>query len=294
MKQYIRPEVAAKLKGLDLRARLVVEGFLSGLHRSPFYGFSVEFADHRPYVPGDEIKRIDWRIYGRTNRYYIKEYEEETNLKAYILLDKSGSMGYQTGRVSKYEYGQTLAASLAYLLLKQRDSVGLVTFDERLVQYIPPSSRKGQIQILLSSLDRFPPGGETDLSTTFLQMAERLKRRGLVIVISDLLDEPNRIIRALKSFRYRKHEMLVFHILDPQEMEFSFRGPARFVDMETKAEVVLDPAVLRATYRKRIGRFIQRYQRELRASYIDYELLLTDVPYDRALLSYLAKRERLP
>jgi len=294
MKQYILPEVVTKLKGLDLKARLVVEGFLSGLHRSPFYGFSVEFADHRPYVPGDEIKRIDWQIYGRTNRYYIKEFEEETNLKAYILLDKSGSMSYQTGRVSKYQYGQTLAACLAYLLLKQRDSVGLVTFDERLVEYIPPSSKKGHIQILLSLIDRAQPGGETDLSATFFQVAERLKRRGLVIVISDLLDEPSRIIRALKSFRYRKHEILVFHILDPQEWEFSFPGPARFVDLETKAEVVLDPAALRATYRKRIRQFVEMYQRELRASRIDYELLFTNIPYDRALLSYLAKRERLP
>lgn len=292
--KLLRPEVLNKLKGLDLKARLVVEGFMSGLHRSPFHGFSVEFADYRPYVPGDETKRIDWRIWGRTNRYYVKEFEEETNLKAYILLDTSGSMRFQTDRVSKHEYGQVLAASFAYLLLKQRDSVGLITFAERLIEYIPPSSKKGHIQILLKAIDQARPGGETDLAATFFQMAERMKRRGLIIVISDLLDEPSRVVRALKSFRYRKHEMLVFHVLDRQEWDFGFAGPARFVDLETAREITLDPRGLRATYRRKMDSFVKAYRRDLRASRIDYELLFTDVPYERALLSFLAKREHLP
>ncbi len=293
MKQYLRPEVLSGLKGLDLKARLVVEGFLAGLHRSPYYGFSVEFADYRPYVPGDEIRRIDWKTYGRSDRYYIKEFEEETNLKAYILLDKSGSMAYQSAKISKYEYSQYLAASLAFLLLKQRDSVGLITFDKKLVEYIPPSSKKGHLQILLNCIDRSQPGGETDLAETFLQLAERIKRRGLAIIISDLLDDPARIIRALRSFRYRKHEVLVFHILDPQEWEFSFKSPARFVDLETGEEKPLDPRALSQGYREKIRSFAKTYQNSLRESNIDYELLFTNIPFDRALLSYLAKRERL-
>ncbi len=294
MKQYLIPEVLAKLKGLDLKARLVVEGFLAGLHRSPYYGFSVEFADYRPYVPGDEIRRIDWKTYGRTDRYYIKEFEEETNVKAYILLDKSGSMSYKTGTLSKYEYSQILAASLAFLLIKQRDSVGLITFDRKLVEYVPPSAKKSHLQILLGCIDRSQPGGETDLATTFFQMSERIKRRGLIVVISDLLDDPLKIIKALKSFRYRKHEILVFHVLDPQEWRFSFNTAARFVDLETKEEVPLDPVALQESYRKRIKEFVKTYQRGLLESYIDYELLFTDVPFDRALLSYLAKREKMP
>lgn len=293
MNRYLRPKVLAKLKGLDLKARLVVEGFLSGLHRSPYYGFSVEFADYRPYVPGDEPRRIDWKTFGRTDRYYIKEFEEETNLKAYLLLDKSGSMSYQSGKMSKYEYGQYLAASLAFLLLKQRDSVGLITFDRKLVEYIPPSSRRSHLQVLLNCIDHSKPGGETDLASTFFQMAERIKRRGLIVVISDLLDEPSKIIRALRSFRYRKHEILVFQILDPREQDFSFKTSARFIDLETKEEVPVDPLALREGYRKKIMKLIQTYRNELRASYIDYELLVTNNPFDRALFAYLAKRERL-
>ncbi|MEO0225400.1 MAG: DUF58 domain-containing protein [candidate division WOR-3 bacterium] len=293
MKQYLIPEVLSKIKGLDLKARLVVEGFLSGLHRSPYYGFSVEFADYRPYTPGDEIRRIDWKTYGRTDRYYIKEFEEETNLRAYILLDKSGSMSYRTGAISKYEYGQTLAASLAFLLIRQRDSVGLITFDEKLVEFVPPSARRSHIQTLLGCIDRSLPGGETDLGKTFFQLAERIKRRGLVIVISDLFDEPARIIRGLKSFRYRKHEIIVFQILDPQEWEFAFKNPARFVDLETRQELPIDPVALKESYKKRIREFVQTYEHSLREARIDYELIFTNIPFDRALLKFLARREKM-
>lgn len=292
-KRYLVPEVLSRLKGMELKARLVVEGFLIGLHKSPYRGFSVEFAEHRPYMPGDEIRRIDWKIYGKTDRFYVKEYEEETNLKAYIILDASASMAYRSDKINKLEYGCYLAASLAYLLLKQKDSVGLCIFDTKVRRYIPPRSAGSHIHNVLKELDRIEPGGETDLSSTFHQLAEKIKRRGLIIVISDLMDDPEKVVRGLRHFRHKKHEVLVFHILDPWELDFPYQEPAMFRDMESDEKLVVEPESLRNEYKRRIQLFLDYYKSQCRDSLIDYVSLNTSTTFDRVLFSYLTKRKRL-
>jgi len=292
-KKYLDPEVLARLSRLDLKARLVVEGFLSGLHTSPYKGFSQEFADYRQYIPGDEPKRIDWKAYARTDRFYIKEYQEETNLRAYLLLDKSGSMGYGE-RISKLEYAKYLAASLAYLLLKQKDSVGIITFDTTIRQFIPPSSRKANFTRILEVIENTTPKGETSLANVLFQMAQKVKRRGLIILFSDLLDEPEQVVKSLSSFRYRKHEMLVFQVLDEQELKFSFTQPAIFYDLERGDELIIQPKAIQQSYQKRFSQILATYHHKLLESYIDYEVMYTDTPYDKALFSYLQKRSRLP
>ncbi len=292
-RKYLVPEVLSRLKGMELKARLVVEGFLIGLHKSPYRGFSVEFAQHRPYMPGDEIRRIDWKIYGKTDRFYIKEYEEETNLKAYLILDASASMAYRSSTIDKLEYGSYLAASLAYLLLKQKDSVGLCVFDTQIRKYLPPRSASNHIHNVLKELAAIRPGGETNLSSTFHQLAEKIKRRGLIIVISDLLDNPEKVLRGLRHFRHKKHEVLVFHILDPWEVDFPYQEPALFRDMESDEKVVIEPESLRREYKKRLEFFLNYYKSQCRDSLIDYVTLNTSTSFDRALFSYLTKRKKL-
>jgi uncharacterized protein (DUF58 family) len=291
--KYLLPEVLSKLKRIDLKARLVVEGFLSGLHRSPFKGFSQEFAEYRSYLPGDEIKRIDWKVYAKTDRFFIKEYEEETNLKAYILIDASGSMKYSSDKISKLEYASYLAASLAYLLIKQRDSVGMVVFTSKLNDYIPPRSTPAHLPVLLQAIDRIQAGGDTDLALTFHQLAEKIKRRGLVIVISDLFDDKEKVISALRHFRHKKHEVLVFHILDKNELSFSFSQPLILKDLETAKEMTLDPRVIRKEYQRTLDDFFSEFKRRCREFLIDYHQITTDTPLDRALFDYLEKRSRL-
>jgi uncharacterized protein (DUF58 family) len=277
---------------LDIKARLVVEGFLSGLHASPFKGFSQEFADHRQYMPGDELKSIDWKVYGRSDRFYIKEYQEETNLRAYILLDKSGSMGY--GRsISKLEYAKYLSASLAYMLFKQKDNVGIATFDTRIREIIPPSSRRTNFMMILKAIADANPGGETNMNGVLYQLARRIKRRGLVILLSDLLDEPGDLVKALRSFRHRKHEILVFQILDSDELDFPFSESAIFADLEDGSEQVISPQLIRERYRIRFREFIDYYHRRLLESHIDHSVLRTNTAYDKALFAYLQKRSRL-
>ena len=243
---YLNPEVLARLSRLDLKARLIVEGFMSGLHTSPYKGFSQEFADYRPYIAGDEIKRIDWKVYGRRDRFYIKEYREETSLRAYILFDKSGSMAYGK-KIPKLEYAKYLGASLAYLLYRQKDSVGIATFDNKLDQIISPSSKRANFLQILKVIDQAQASGETSLNKVLYELAQRIKRRGLIIILSDLLDDPIDIVKALRSFRSRKHEILVFQILDPDEINFSFKEPARFYDLENNSELIIQPALLRAS-----------------------------------------------
>lgn len=291
--RLLLPEVLTKLKRIDLKARLVVEGFLTGLHRSPFKGFSCEFAEYRTYMPGDEPKRIDWKIYAKTDRFYVREYQEETNLKAYILLDASNSMSYTSDKVTKIEYGSCLAASLAYLLIKQRDSVGLLTFTTKINDYIPPRSTPTHLSVLFGAIDKIKTGGETDLANCFHQLAERIKRRGLVIIISDLFDDKERIITALRHFRHKKHEVLVFHILDKNEINFAFNQPLILKDLETAKEISLDPRVIRKHYQKSIADYFSDFKRRCRMHLIDYHLITTDMPLDFALLSYLQKRKRL-
>ena len=292
-RKVLSPEVVSRLGRLDLVARLVVEGFITGLHRSPYHGFSVEFAEHRPYMPGDPVKDIDWKAYGKSDRLYVKEYEEETNLKAYLLLDQSGSMGFSSDGVSKLEYGCYLAAALCYLLLRQRDAVGLITFDRRIRRYLPPRSVQSYLHVVLSALARAESGSETDLSVVLHEMAERIERRGLIVVLSDLLDDPERVLSGLKHFRHRKHEVLVFHILDPRERDFAFGRRAKFVDLETGEDVETEPWHIQRAYRERIDGLIRRYRRGCREDFIDYVGIDTSQAFDAALFGYLAKRKRL-
>jgi uncharacterized protein (DUF58 family) len=291
--QYLKPEVVARLRGIDLKARLVVEGFLAGLHRSPYKGFSVEFTEHRPYMPGDEPKRIDWKVYAKTDRFVIREYEEETNLRAYLVLDASGSMSYSTGKVSKLEYAGYLAASLAYLLLHQKDSAGLITFSDKVDTYIPPRSTPAHLNVLLRRLSNLKPGGDTNIASTLHQLAEQVKRRGLVVVMSDLWDDPAAVLTALRHFRHRKHEVLVFHILDPNERELAFKNPVVLKDLETGAEMTVDPRVVRDQYQKEFDKFFARFEQGCREAAIDYHRITTDTPFDRALFSFLERRARM-
>jgi uncharacterized protein (DUF58 family) len=292
-RRFLKPEVVSKLSGIEIKARLVVEGFIAGLHKSPYHGFSVEFAEHRQYMPGDPIRNIDWKVYAKSDRYFVKEFEEETNLKAYILLDTSGSMAYKSADIPKLEYSCYLSASLAYLMLKQRDSVGLVVFDQHIRKYIPPKSTMTHLHNLLKELDKLEASETTNVSSTLHEMAERIKRRGLIIVISDLFDDPDLIINGLKHFRHKKHEVIVFHVLDPKEKNFSFPKEAIFKDLETGEEILTSPWQIRKDYQQKIDSLVQRYTLECRESIIDYVLLDTSVPFDYALFSYLNKRGRL-
>ncbi len=291
--RFLNPELVSRLSSMEMRARLVVEGFITGLHRSPYHGFSVEFAEHRQYMPGDPIRHIDWKAFGKTDRFYIKEFEEETNLKAHILLDASGSMAYRSDGIPKLEYGRYLSAALTYLMLKQQDAVGLTIFASGIRRYLPPRSARTHLHTVLKALDRVDPAETTDVAATFHQLAERIRRRGLIIIISDLLDEPDRILLGLKHFRHNKHEVLVFHVLDPFEKSFAYRREAIFRDLETGEEVTTQPWHIRGEYVRAMTALADRYRRECRDSLIDYVPLDTSVPFDRALFAYLSKRGRL-
>lgn len=292
-RKYLNPEIVSRLKSMELRARLVVEGFITGLHKSPYHGFSVEFAEHRQYMPGDEIKHLDWKVYGKTDRYYIKQFEEETNLRSYLLLDASASMGYASNGLSKLEYASYLTAALTYLMIKQRDAVGLMTFDNKIRKFLPPRSIGSYMHRILSELENIRSENVTNVSDTFHEMAERINRRGLIIILSDLYDDPEKILLALKHFRHRKHEVIVFHILDPQEIRFSFNKESIFRDMETGEEIATQPWHIQNEYRRKVNHFIENYKRQCRMNQIDYVLLNTGDAYDRALVEYFNKRKRI-
>jgi uncharacterized protein (DUF58 family) len=291
-RQFLDPAVIARLGTLELKARTIVEGFLSGLHRSPFKGFSVEFAEYRQYIHGDDLSTIDWKVYARSDRYYIKKFEEETNLDCHLMLDVSGSMGYGSKGLTKLEYGSCLAASIAYLMNRQRDAVGLIAFDQRIVDMLPASARPGHLRALLLSLDRLRAGNETDVSKPLHQLADSLGKRGIVVLISDLLDEPEAVIRGLKHLRFRGTDVIVFQVLDPDEIDFPFERPTRFEDLETTEEIMAVPGLVRAHYLHQIGGLIDRYKRELGVTGIDYQLLKTTDPLELALLSYLSTLSR--
>jgi uncharacterized protein (DUF58 family) len=289
--QLIDPRSLAKLGRLELIARQVVEGFISGKHRSPFKGFSVEFAEHREYAPGDDLRDLDWRVFARSDRYYVKQYEEETNLRAYVLLDASGSMNYAGGSVSKLRYGQFVAATLAHLMLHQQDAVGLVTFDKELRRYIPPRSRPSHLRVLLEELEATEAGGETSLSSVLHYLAERIRRRGLVILISDCFDDPDALISGLHHFRHRKHEVILFQVMAREELTFPFRSWSQFRCLEApSSRLMLDPASVRDEYLRQVGAFLEELKRRCGEMEIDYVQLDTSKPYDDALVRYLAFR----
>ena len=290
---FLDPAVVARLGTLELKARTIVEGFLSGLHRSPFKGFSVEFAEYRQYIHGDDLSTIDWKVYARSDRYYVKKFEEETNLDCHLMIDVSGSMGYGGHHgMSKFEYGACLAASLAYLMNRQRDAVGLTAFDENIVAMLPSSSRTGHLRATLLTLDRLTPGRTTNVSKPLHQLADSLSKRGMVVLISDLLDDPDEVIRRLKHFQFRGTDVIVFHILDPDEIDFPFERVTRFEDLETSEEVSAVPGAVRSHYVREMEALIDRYRRELGGAGIDYQLLRTSYPLELALMSYLSTRAR--
>jgi uncharacterized protein (DUF58 family) len=292
--KYLQPKVVAQLANMELRARLVVEGFITGLHKSPYHGFSVEFTEHRPYMPGDEIRHIDWKAYGKTDRYYIKEFEEETNLKTYLILDASKSMDYASeGQLKKIEYASYLAAALGYLMVEQRDAVGLTVYDERIRASLPPRATKLYLQQILRELEALQPGNKTGTAQSLHEVAERIRRRGLIVVLSDLFDDPVQVMTALKHFRHRGNEVIVMQVLDPLERSFAFGTDAVFRDMETKEELLTQPWHIQTAYRESMHQFLDFYKRECRENAIYYVLLDTATPFDRALFEYLNKRKRI-
>ena len=291
---YFEPERVGKLRNLSFLARQAVEGFISGLHRSPHKGFSVEFSEHREYTPGDDIRHLDWVAWGRSDRYYIKQYEQETNLRAYILLDTSASMNYRLGgSQTKFAYGCFLAACLSYLMCRQQDVVGVIAFDEDVRFHLPPGSTPSHLDRIFKHLEKTTPGRGTAIGPTFHKLASSIAKRGLVVIISDLYDEPSEILKALQHFVYKKHQVILFHVMDPAELEFPFKKILSFVDMETRDRLQVDPRYVREGYLKEINDFVARYRRECGERNIEYVLTRTDESYDRFLLNYLARRKAM-
>ena len=291
--RFLDPAVIARLGSMELKARTVVEGFLSGLHRSPYKGFSVEFAEYRQYLPGDDLSMLDWKVYARSDRHYIKRFEEETNLECHLLVDVSASMAYRGGApMSKLEYGSVLAASLAFLMNRQRDATGLIAFDERIVFRLPAGARPGHLHPLQLALERLQPGTQSNDGRPLHQLAEALMKRSLVVLVSDLLDDPETVIKGLKHLRFRGTDVVVFQVLDPNELTFPFRGASRFRDLENADEVTAEPSSIRTAYLRELAGLTLKYDRELRGAGIDYVQLDTSQPLDFALLAYLSARAR--
>jgi uncharacterized protein (DUF58 family) len=291
--RFIDPQALTRIASLELIARTVVEGFISGLHRSPHLGFSVNFAEYRAYRPGDDIRKIDWKVYGRTDRFYVKEFEGETNTSIHLILDCSRSMAYGSLGISKLEYGQYLAASLGYFAFKQRDAVGFISYDDDIIDYIPARGSLGHLNTVLHAVERAKPGERTDFVQTLVNVSERLRRRGIVVVISDLYDEPGNVMNGLRHLVFRGNDVIVFQILDPTELQFDFSNAAQFVDMETRAEMHVIPDFIRQEYRKVLTRQIAEYEKECRKDRMDFSLMNTSQPLDKALFSYLVRREQL-
>jgi len=288
-------DVLARISSMQLLAKTVVEGFMLGLHRSPFRGFSVEFAEYRQYAPGDEIRHIDWKVYAKTDRYYVKQFEEETNLACSILLDASASMGYgsRPEGLTKLQYGASLAACLAYFMAGQRDATGLTVFDDRIRLMLPPRLRPSHLKRLLSELDDLTPGGDTDIATPLHQLADTLRRRGMVVLISDLLDDPQKVLSALQHFRFAGHDVLVFHVLDEAEIGFTFEALTEFTDMETGERLLVSAGGMRDAYLEELRRFLALCRKGCAGMRADYALLNTTTPLAHGLSEYLNRRSLL-
>ena len=278
------------LSRIGLRARVAVEGLMAGIHRSRSFGWNIEFADYREYTKGDDIRHIDWRVFARTDRFYIKQFEEETNMRVYLVLDQSRSMDYTSGDDSKLNYAATLAAVLAYLFVRQRDSVGLVSFDRQIRQFLPPRKSPHHLRRIWETLEGLEPGEETDVRGNLHSLAGMVRRRGLMILISDLLDDPEAMIHGLAHFRHKKFEVIVLHVLDPAEVEFPFRGNSIFQDMESTKWVETSPRAIRKAYREALEGFMETVRRGCHQANVDYEFLPTSTPVERALLRYLSLR----
>lgn len=299
--EYLRPEVIAQVQRLDLRARFLIEGFLAGLHRSPFHGFSVEFSEHRKYVAGDDPRQLDWNVFAKTDRFYIRKYQAETNLDTYLLVDMSGSMDYPKldepdlagGRLRKIDYVICLAAAIGYLLIQQQDAVGLATFGQTLRAFIPPKAKRSHLLTMLGELANVRPEGATGLAPAVHQIADRVRKRSLMVLFSDLLtDDVAPVVEALHHLRFRGHDLIIFHVLSQDEAVFPFQGPARFTDVESDLAVNTDAAAIRAAYLEELGRFVDQYRdasAELRADFVSVH---TGMTFDKALLRFLIGRQR--
>jgi uncharacterized protein (DUF58 family) len=293
-REQLRPEVLARLQSLELRARAVVEGFLVGLHRSPFHGYSVEFAEHRQYQPGDEPRLIDWRVYARTERFYVKQFEEETNVRVMLVLDGSASMGFQgQGVWAKWDYAAVLTAALGYLLLRQKDAVGLLLYDAEPRLYRPPSARFSYFGELVRALEQHRPSGQTQSAGALEMVAERLRRRSLVVLIGDLLEPVEPLLRAVRRLRGQHHEVILLQVLDPVELSFAYDSAAEFRDVETGERLATHPYFIRRAYQEAVAEHQRMLQYGCAEHGADFALLTTETPFDRALLQYLSKRRRM-
>jgi uncharacterized protein (DUF58 family) len=288
--EFADPRTLMRIKNLQLRAQTVVEGFFAGIHRSPYHGFSVEFSEYRQYTPGDDLRYLDWRLFGRSDRYFVKRFEDETNLLCYLLTDASRSMGYGSGDYSKYEYARTLAATIAYFLYLQRDAVGLATFDQSVVEYLPPRHRPGHMRRLTGILQQEPRGRVTDLAQPLEQIAQIVRKRGLVILISDLLADVEPLKKHLGYLRSRGHDLVVLRVLDPAELEFTFGNPSMFVDVESGRRIYIDPAAARQQYRERFQTHADQIATACRDLEVDYMTCSIDRPLELALFDLLRSR----
>jgi uncharacterized protein (DUF58 family) len=290
--RYFDPRRLARIKSLQLLARTVVEGYVSGLHRSPYKGFSAEFAEYREYLPGDDLKHFDWKVFARSDKRYVRQYEEETNLTCTLLLDASGSMAFGADGLRKFDYACFLTAALAYLMIRQRDQVGLVVFGERVRQRIPPRNSPGHLKSILERLESVEPEGETAIAPSLHAIAESTRRRGLVLLLSDLVDEQDAVMNAINHFRHDRNEVIAFNIFDPAERDLPYEGLVDFEDLETGRRMQVRADVVRDDYRRRFDAFVQRYREGCAAARVDYEFVTTDTPFELMLAAYLRTREK--
>jgi uncharacterized protein (DUF58 family) len=293
LKKYLKPEVLSSISNLEFLAKKIVEGFITGLHKSPFHGFSVEFSQHRPYMQGDSLRYVDWKVFARSDRYFIKQFEEETNLRCTILLDTSNSMNYKSNSISKLEYATILTASLSYLMLKQRDATGLILFDDQIRKSLPAKSVPVYIKEIILALSAIKTGDDTNITNALHSIAERLKRRGLIIIISDLLDDPQKIISGIKHLKYNNHEIIIFHIADDQELDFDFKGEYIFEDMESSEKIKTDARHIHQEYLKQVSAHFQFLKNSFSENNIDYVLIRSSEPIESALSQYLIRRQKI-
>jgi len=289
-KRFLHPESIQRIARLELRARHIVEGFLSGMHRSPYFGQSVEFLQHREYAPGDDLRHVDWKVWARQDRIYVKQYEADTNLRCTLLVDVSNSMRYGNGPLNKYEYACTLASCLAYLILKQNDAVGCIPFDERIRVQVPIRSKRNHLQSVIDSLDQNTPRNKTDMYDIFRHVAEVLPRRGMMILVSDLLADLEGTVRGLRLLKKRGHDVLILHVMDDDEIDFPFSGPTRFEGLESLDFLNCNPRALREGYLEAVKAFLNETRRQCAQNTIDYALIRTSQPMDAALAAFLSSR----
>ncbi len=288
---YLRPEVIRQIDRLDLKAKFIVEGFISGLHGSPYHGFSVEFSEHRKYEPGDPPQTIDWALYGRTDRYYVKKFQAETTMNVFVVVDSSPSMDFKTGELTKFDYSVGIAAAMSYLAMKQNDPVGLVTFADRVRGFIPPKCRRAHLMAILQTLAKLKPTGRTQIAASLHEVAELIKRRSMVIVFSDFMEDLDAVVGALHHLAFKKHDIILFHVMDHAELELPFDDLSTFSDIETGERLIADPAVIRKGYREALNAHIEALRDRSGEARIDYVMLDTATPYDKALSAFLQARQ---